>query len=73
MFKNTVISICLVSLGGCNTVPTADQAAALDIGTTAVVLSTRGGVELNPMGFWGTSLVKLVYLKGVIFEKVSGK
>jgi hypothetical protein len=51
-------------LSGCTTLnlpkPSAEQAALADVGTTAYALS-HGGVELNPLGYIGTTLVKGLY------------
>lgn len=51
-------------LSGCSTLnlpkPSPEQAALADVGTTAYAIS-HGGVELNPMGFVGTTLIKGIY------------
>lgn len=56
----------ILSLTACTSMnrPSPYASAAADIGTTAAVLN-NGGVELNPLGFWGTTLLKGAYLLGV--------
>ena len=54
-----------VTLVGCATVPTVEQAALLDVATTAVGLA-HGAAELNPLGPVAASLVKLVYIGGLV-------
>jgi hypothetical protein len=58
----TVITLML----GCATVKDSDVpavylAAGADVATTSIALS-NGAHELNPLGFWGTTLMKVVYL-----------
>ena len=52
---------------GCSTitVPDAKQAAALDTATTAVILGTRAGYEVNPVGFVGATLAKVLILSNI--------
>jgi len=53
------------SLLGCTSIgisrPSVEVSAAMDVGSTYLALE-RGGVELNPLGFWGTTLAKAYYL-----------
>lgn len=58
----TALSITV--LVSCTTVPTVEQAAVLDIGTTVVGLAA-GGTELNPLGVLGVSILKAVYISGL--------
>jgi hypothetical protein len=55
----------VLALLGCTTVNTRDitleQAALADIATTAYALE-HGARELNPLGFWGSSLLKGYYV-----------
>ena len=57
--------VCCATIVGCATVPTVEQAALLDVATTAVGLA-HGAVELNPLGPVAASLVKLVYIGGLV-------
>ena len=54
--------MCILVFSACSSVPTARDAAIADTATTALALS-RGGVELNPLGFWGTLLGKAAYFQ----------
>ena len=53
-----------ISLSGCASLniprPSVENAAVLDVVTTGMGLS-QGAVELNPLGFAGTTMAKLVY------------
>jgi hypothetical protein len=53
------IILVLLLLTGCSNLPkpTVEQAALADIGTTAYLLN-HGGIELNPLGFAGTTALK---------------
>jgi hypothetical protein len=65
----TIAIICLI-LFGCSTTitrPSVESAAVADTVSTAIVLD-RGGRELNPLGFAGTSIVKGIYLFGIRHE-----
>jgi hypothetical protein len=57
--------VCCATIVGCTTVPTVEQAALLDVATTAVGLA-HGAAELNPLGPVAASLVKLVYIGGLV-------
>ena len=71
MFHRLLITVALVfalvSVLGCTTiqsnvgVPRVYQAAIADTATTALALN-NGARELNPLGFLGASIGKLVYL-----------
>lgn len=68
MFHRLVITVALVfALVGCTTIQTNTgvdriyQAAIADTATTALALN-QGARELNPLGFLGASIGKLVYL-----------
>ena len=64
-FNNIAAALIILGLvTGCSTVPvpTAKQAAVLDTATTAAVLATKTGVEANPVGFVGATLLKVAIL-----------
>jgi uncharacterized protein YceK len=68
MFHRLLITVALLlTTAGCATIESATgvdrvyQAAIADTATTAVAL-TNGAHELNPLGFAGASIGKLVYL-----------
>jgi len=68
MFHRLLVTVSLLfALVGCTTiesnvgVPRVYQAAIADTATTALALS-NGAHELNPLGFTGASIGKLVYL-----------
>ena len=65
IITTTLIALSLASTG-CSTVPTAKQAAVLDTVTTAAVLGTKAGYELNPAGFMGATLFKVFILTYVV-------
>jgi hypothetical protein len=60
----TILVLAAVCLSGCSALniarPSAEQAAVMDVTTTAVGLS-QGARELNPLGVTGTTLIKLYY------------
>ena len=68
ILKLIAVVVVTVSLLGCTSLgisrPTVETAAVLDVSTTYIGLS-QGGVELNPLGFWGTTAAKLYYLYGL--------
>jgi hypothetical protein len=63
-----VLLTLVVSMLGCTTVPDSPGvppvyiAAGADTVSTAVALSGYSGRELNPLGFWGTTVGKGIYL-----------
>jgi len=64
--SSKVIITTLIALSlGCSTVPTAKEAAILDTATTAAVLGSGAGYELNPLGFAGATLVKVLTLNNL--------
>jgi len=60
----TILIILILASAGCSTisVPTAKEAAILDTVSTAVVIGSGAGYELNPLGFAGATLAKVVFL-----------
>lgn len=70
LFIARIIAVVILVFGllGCSGLgikrPSVESAALMDVGTTAIGLS-RGAVELNPLGFWGTTIAKLYYLYGL--------
>jgi hypothetical protein len=52
---------------GCSTitVPNAKEAAILDTLTTVAVIESGAGYELNPLGFVGATLVKVLVLSNI--------
>ena len=73
---NKIITTALITLSlattGCSSmrvstvpVPTAKEAAILDTVTTAVILGTGTGYELNPVGFAGATVLKVVLLNNL--------
>ena len=64
-FAQVIVGLVTVSLLGCSSLniprPSVQAAAVMDVTTTALVLD-QGGVELNPLGFAGTTIAKLYYL-----------
>jgi hypothetical protein len=67
-FNNIAAALIILGLvTGCSTVPvpTPKQAAVLDTATTAAVLATKTGVEANPVGFVGATLLKVVILSHI--------
>jgi hypothetical protein len=60
----TTLIILSLASASCSivTVPTAKQAAVLDTVSTAAVLGTGAGYELNPLGFAGATLAKVLIL-----------
>jgi len=65
IITTTLIILSLAS-AGCSTVPTVKEAAVLDTVTSAAVLSTGTGYELNPAGFVGATLFKVFILNYVV-------
>jgi len=69
---NKIITTTLIILSlattGCSTVtvPTVNQAAVFDTVTTAAVLGTKTGYEINPAGFVGATLFKMFILNYVV-------
>jgi len=67
LFKLLLASVLACSTAGCVTVESAAgvdrvyQATAADTLSTAIALN-QGGVELNPLGFHGSTMGKLFYL-----------
>jgi len=63
----TILIILSLASAGCSTisVPTAKEAAILDTVTTAAVLGTGTGYELNPVGFAGATVLKVVLLNNL--------
>lgn len=55
-------TICITTLTACTTLEPVYIAAGSDIVTTGIGLS-RGAVELNPLGFAGTTVGKVYYLE----------
>jgi hypothetical protein len=51
----------VILLTSCTTVPTAKEAAVMDVATTSYGLA-HGARELNPIGFAGSTVLKLVLL-----------
>jgi len=67
-FNNIVVALIILSLTtSCSTisVPTAKQAAVLDTATTAAILGTGAGYEVNPVGFVGATLTKVLILSNI--------
>jgi hypothetical protein len=66
-FNKIITTLILLSLinAGCSTVPTAKEAAILDTATTAAVLGSGAGYELNPLGFAGATVLKVLFLKNL--------
>jgi hypothetical protein len=66
--KTITTTLIILSLAntGCSTVPTVKEAAVLDTVTTAAVLGTKTGYELNPAGFMGATLFKAFILNYVV-------
>ena len=66
-FNKTITTLIILSLAstGCSTVPNAKQAAVLDTVTTAAVIGTGAGYELNPVGFVGVTLLKVLILNAI--------
>jgi hypothetical protein len=67
-FNNIAAALIILGLvTGCSTinVPTPKQAAVLDTATTAAVLATKTGVEANPVGFVGATLLKVAILSHI--------
>jgi hypothetical protein len=62
----TILVLAAVCLSGCSALhiarPSAEQAAVLDVTTTGIGLG-QGARELNPLGFTGTTLIKLYYFR----------
>jgi hypothetical protein len=68
-FNNIAAALIILSLAstGCSTikVPDAKQAAVLDTVSTAAVLGTGAGYEVNPLGFVGATLLKVVLINNM--------
>jgi hypothetical protein len=64
IITSTLIISSLAS-AGCSTVPTAKEAAILDTFTTVAALESGTGVELNPLGFAGATLAKVLILNNL--------
>ena len=60
----TILIILSLANAGCSTisVPTAKEAAILDTVSTAIVIDSGAGYELNPLSFAGATLAKVVIL-----------
>jgi hypothetical protein len=67
--KITATALIILSLNSiaCGTinVPTAKEAAILDTASTAIVLESGAGVELNPLSFAGATLAKVLILSNI--------
>jgi len=65
---SAILVVTAIGLSGCASLniprPSAENAAVLDVVTTGMGLSS-GASELNPLGFTGTTLVKLYYFSVV--------
>jgi hypothetical protein len=70
-FRSLFAAVCCTIVVGCATVPTVEQAALLDVTTTAVGIA-QGATELNPLGPVAGSLVKLVYISGLVKRTAEG-
>ena len=69
--RQLLILLSCTVLVSCTTVPTVEEAAVLDVATTAVGLAS-GAQELNPFGPVGGSLLKLVYISGLVKRTPQG-
>jgi hypothetical protein len=68
--RNKIIALLIILsmlTTGCSTitVPTAKQAAVLDTVTTAAVLESGTGYELNPVGFVGATAAKILIVSNM--------
>ena len=63
----TILIILSLASAGCSTisVPTAKEAAILDTFSTVAVLGSGAGYELNPLGFAGATLGKVLILNNL--------
>jgi hypothetical protein len=69
--RQLLILLSCTVLVGCTTVPTVEEAAVMDVATTAVGLAS-GAQELNPLGPVVGSLLKLVYITGIVKRTPQG-